>query len=82
MALYFLWRAVISNETYLIYFLVDLWIILSYLGNTEYHLVATDLNYIQADFFDISSYYYLYKNNLILYYSFILFYYRSINNTK
>jgi hypothetical protein len=63
-------------------FLVDLWIILSYPGNTEYHLVITDLNYIQADFFDVSSYYYLYKNSLISYYSFILFYYRFINNIK
>jgi hypothetical protein len=63
-------------------FLVDFWIILSYLGNIEYHLVAIDLNYIQADFFDISSYYYLYRNSLVLYYSFILFYYCLINNTK
>jgi hypothetical protein len=63
-------------------FLVDLWIILFYPGNTEYYLVAIDLNYIQADFFDISSYYYLYRNSLMLYYSFILFYYRPINNTK
>jgi hypothetical protein len=55
---------------------------LFYPGNTEYHLVAIDLNYIQADFFDISSYYYLYKNSLMLYYSFILFYYYPINNTK
>jgi hypothetical protein len=63
-------------------FLVDLWIILSYPGNTEYHLVVIDFNYVQADFFDIFSYCYLYKNSLILYYSFILFYYCPINNTK
>jgi hypothetical protein len=55
---------------------------LSYPGNTEYHLVAIDLNYVQADFFDIFSYCYLYKNNLILYYSLVLFYYYPINNTK
>jgi hypothetical protein len=55
---------------------------LSYLGNTEYHLVAIDFNYIQADFFDIFSYYYPYKDSLMSYYSFILFYYCPINNTK
>jgi hypothetical protein len=63
-------------------FLVDLWIILFYLGNTEYHLVVINLNYIQANFFNMFSYYYLYKNSLILYYSLILFYCRPINNTK
>jgi hypothetical protein len=63
-------------------FLVDLWIMLFYLRNTEYHLVVIDLNYIQVYFFDMSSYYYLYKNSLISYYSFILFYYRPINNIK
>jgi hypothetical protein len=55
---------------------------LSYLGNTKYHLVAIDLNYIQVDFFDISFYYYPYRNSLMLYYSLILFYYCPINNTK
>jgi hypothetical protein len=55
---------------------------LSYLGNTEYHLVVIDLNYIQADFLDMLSYYYLYKNSLMTYYSLILFYYCPINNTK
>jgi hypothetical protein len=44
--LYYLRRVVISSETYLMSFLVDLWIILFYLGNTEYYLVVTDLNYI------------------------------------
>jgi hypothetical protein len=63
-------------------FLVDFWIILFYPGNTKYYLVTIDLNYIQVDFFDISSYYYLYKNSLISYYSLILFYYYPINNTK
>jgi hypothetical protein len=63
-------------------FLVDLWIILFYLGNTKYYLVAIDLNYIQADLFDMFSYYYLYRNSLISYYSLILFYYYSINNIK
>ena len=63
-------------------FLVDLWIILSYLRDTEYYLVAINLNYVQADFFDMFSYYYLYKNSLISYYSLILFYCRPINNTK
>jgi hypothetical protein len=65
-ALYFLRYIIASGETYLINFLVDLWIILFYLGNTEYYLVAIDLNYIQADFFDISSYCYLYRNSFIL----------------
>jgi hypothetical protein len=55
---------------------------LFYPGNTEYYLVVIDFNYVQADFFDMFSYYYLYKNNLISYYSFILFYYYSINNIK
>jgi hypothetical protein len=63
-------------------FLVDFWIMLSYLGNTEYHLVIIDFNYVQADFFDMFSYCYLYKNSLILYYSFVLFYRRPINNIK
>jgi hypothetical protein len=63
-------------------FLIDLWIILSYLGYTEYYLVAIDFDYIQVNFFDIFSYYYLYRNSFILYYSLILFYYRPINNTK
>jgi hypothetical protein len=63
-------------------FLVDLWIILFYLGNTEYYLVTINLNYIQVDFFDMFSYYYLYRNNLMLYYSLILFYYYPINNIK
>jgi hypothetical protein len=63
-------------------FLIDLWIILSYPGNTKYYLVAIDLNYIQVDFFDMSSYYYPYRNSLMSYYSFILFYCRPINNTK
>jgi hypothetical protein len=44
--LYYLQRVVISSETYLMSFLVDLWIILFYLGNTKYYLVVTDLNYI------------------------------------
>jgi hypothetical protein len=82
MVLYFLRHIVISSETCLISFLVDLWIILSYLRNTEYYLIAIDLNYIQADFFDMSSYCYLYKNSLISYYSLILFYYYPINNIK
>jgi hypothetical protein len=55
---------------------------LFYPGNIKYHLVAADLNYIQADLFDIFSYYYPYKNNLMLYYSFVLFYYYPINNIK
>jgi hypothetical protein len=55
---------------------------LSYPGNTKYYLVTIDFNYIQVDFFDIFSYYYLYKNSLMLYYSFILFYYCPINNIK
>jgi hypothetical protein len=80
--LYFLRYVVASSKTYFMSFLVDLWIILSYPGNTEYHLVVTDLNHIQVDFFDVFSYYYLYRNSLILYYSFILFYYYLINNTK
>jgi hypothetical protein len=63
-------------------FLVNLWIILFYLGNTEYHLVATNPNYIQANLLDMFSYYYLYRNSLISYYSFVLFYYYPINNTK
>jgi hypothetical protein len=63
-------------------FLVDLWIMLSYLGNTKYHLVVIDFDYIQADLFDIFSYYYPHKNSLMLYYSLVLFYYCSINNIK
>jgi hypothetical protein len=55
---------------------------LFYLGDTEYHLVAIDFNYVQADFFDMFSYYYLYKNSFILYYSFVLFYRYLINNIK
>jgi hypothetical protein len=55
---------------------------LFYLGDTEYHLVVIDLNYIQVDFFDIFSYCYLYKNSFISYYPFVLFYYYLINNTK
>jgi hypothetical protein len=82
MVLYLLQHVVVSNKTYLISFLIDLWIILFYLGDTEYYLVAIDFNYIQVDFFDIFSYYYLYKNSFMLYYSFVLFYRRSINNTK
>jgi hypothetical protein len=82
MALCFFRYAVASNKTYFMSLLVDLWIILFYLGNIEYHLVAINFNYVQADFFDIFSYCYPYKNSLILYYSFILFYYRPINNIK
>jgi hypothetical protein len=82
MVLYFLQHVVAFSKTYFISFLVDLWIILFYLGNTEYYLVVTNLNYVQVDFFDIFSYYYLYRNSLILYYSFILFYYYPINNIK
>jgi hypothetical protein len=63
-------------------FLVNLWIILSYPRNIKYHLVVIDFNYIQVDFFDISSYYYLYKNSFMLYYSLVLFYRCPINNTK
>jgi hypothetical protein len=63
-------------------FLVDLWIILSYLRNTEYYLVVINFNYIQTDFFKVFSYYYLYKNNLVLDYSLVLFYRRPINNNK
>jgi hypothetical protein len=55
---------------------------LFYLGNTEYHLVVIDLNHIQVDFFDMFSYFYLYRNSLMSYYSLILFYCRPINNTK
>jgi hypothetical protein len=55
---------------------------LFYPGNTKYHLVVINLNYIQADFFDISSYCYPYKDSLVLYYSFILFYRYFINNIK
>jgi hypothetical protein len=44
--------------------------------------VVSDSNYIQANFFDIFSYYYLHKNNLVLDYSLVLFYRRPINNTK
>jgi hypothetical protein len=55
---------------------------LFYLGNTEYYLVVINLNYIQADFFNVSSYCYLYKNSFVLYYSFVLFYRRPINNIK
>jgi hypothetical protein len=55
---------------------------LSYPGDTEYYLVATDFNYIQVDFFDIFSYCYLHKNSFMLYYSLVLFYYYPINNTK
>jgi hypothetical protein len=62
--------------------LIDLWIILSYLGNTKYYLVIVDLDYVQVDFFDIFSYCYLYRNSLILYYSLVLFYRCPINNTK
>jgi hypothetical protein len=62
--------------------LVNLWIMLSYLGNTEYHLVVIDLNYIQADYLDMFSYYYPYRNSLISDYSLILFYYYPINNNK
>jgi hypothetical protein len=62
--------------------LVDLWIMLFYLGDIEYYLVATDPNYIQVDFFDIFYYYYLYKNGLMTYYSLVLFYYYPINNIK
>jgi hypothetical protein len=82
MVLYFLRYVVISSETYLVCFLVDFWIMLSYLGNTEYHLVVTNLNYIQANLFDMPSYYYLHKNSFVLYYSLVLFYYYPINNTK
>jgi hypothetical protein len=63
-------------------FLVDFWIILSYLGNIEYHLVVIDLNYIYVDLFNIFSYYYLHKNSLITDYSFVLFYCYPINNNK
>jgi hypothetical protein len=63
-------------------FLVNLWIILSYLRNTEYHLMVTDPNYIQADFFDIFFYFYPYKNSLMFDYPLVLFYRRPINNTK
>jgi hypothetical protein len=62
--------------------LVDLWIILFYLRNIEYHLVIVDLNYVQVDLFDMFSYYYLYKNSFIPYYSLVLFYYYPINNIK
>jgi hypothetical protein len=55
---------------------------LSYPGNTEYHLVVIDLDYVQANLFDMFSYYYLYKNSLMLYYSFVLFYRYPINNIK
>jgi hypothetical protein len=82
MVLYFLQHVVASSKTYFISFLVDFWIMLSYLGNTEYYLVVINLNYIQADFFDIFSYYYLYKNSFVLYYSFVLFYRCPINNIK
>jgi hypothetical protein len=44
--LYFLQHVVASSETYLISFLVDFWIILFYLRNTEYYLVIIDFNYI------------------------------------
>jgi hypothetical protein len=47
-------------------FLVDLWIILFYLENTEYHLMVADLNYIQVNLLDIFPYYYLHK--IVLYY--------------
>jgi hypothetical protein len=63
-------------------FLIDLWIILFYLRNTEYYLVVANLNYIQADLFDVFSYCYSHKNSLMLYYSFVLFYCCPINNTK
>jgi hypothetical protein len=55
---------------------------LFYLGNIKYYLVVINLNYIQANLFDMFSYYYLYKNSLILYYSLVLFYYYPINNIK
>jgi hypothetical protein len=45
-ALYFLRYIVASRETYFISFLVDLWIILSYLRNTKYYLVVINFNYI------------------------------------
>jgi hypothetical protein len=55
---------------------------LSYLGNTENYLAITDLNYIQADFFGESSYYYPRKDNLVLDHSLVLFDCRPINNSK
>jgi hypothetical protein len=55
---------------------------LFYLGDTEYHLVVTDLNYIQADLFGVFSCCYPYRNSLISYYSLVLFYYYPINNIK
>jgi hypothetical protein len=55
---------------------------LFYPGNTEYYLVVIDLNYVQADFFNIFSYYYSRRDSLVLYYFFVLFYYRPINNIK
>jgi hypothetical protein len=55
---------------------------LSYPGDIKYYLVVADLNYVQADLFDVSSYYYLHRNSLVSYYSFILFYRRPINNIK
>jgi hypothetical protein len=62
--------------------LINLWIILFYLGNTENYLVIADLNYIQIDFLGMLFYYYPYKNNLISDYPLVLFYCRPINNNK
>jgi hypothetical protein len=82
MVLYLWQHVVVPSKTYLINFLVNLWIILFYLGNTKYHLVVIDLNYIQTDFLNMFSYCYLYKNSFISYYSFVLFYYCLINNIE
>jgi hypothetical protein len=81
-AVYFLRSIVASNETYIISFLVDLWIILFYLGNTENYLVVIDLDYIQIDLLGVLFYCYLYRDSLVMDYSFILFYYCFINNNK
>jgi hypothetical protein len=44
--------------------------------------MISDFNYIQANFFDIFSYFYSYRNSLISNYFFVLFNCYPINNTK